>query len=77
MSNSILTFIGSDAGFGSNNNSAYVETENKLILIDCGMTVFNAIKRKFDFNKYAEIEIIITHLHNDHAGSLSQFIMYL
>ena len=77
MSKSILNFLGSDAGFGNNNNSAYIETKNKLILIDCGMTVFNAVKRKFDFSKYNEIEIIITHLHNDHAGSLSQFIMYL
>ena len=77
MSNSTLSFLGSDAGFGDNNNSAYVETDNKLIIIDCGMTVFNTLKRKFDFSKYTEIEIIITHLHNDHAGSLSQLILYL
>jgi len=79
MSNSTLTFIGKDSGFGDNNNSAYVETNNgeKLILIDCGMTVFNQIKNKFDYNKYTSIEIIITHLHSDHAGSLSQLILYL
>jgi ribonuclease BN (tRNA processing enzyme) len=77
MSNPILTFLGSDAGFGDNNNSAYLEIDNKLILIDCGITVFNKIKQKFDFKKYEEINIIITHLHNDHAGSLSQFILYL
>lgn len=72
-----LTFLGSDAGFGDKNNSAYVEVDDNLILIDCGITVFNIIKHKFDFNKYKNVSVIITHLHNDHAGSLSQFILYL
>ena len=31
----------------------------------------------FDFNKYEKIVVLITHLHNDHAGSLSQFILYI
>lgn len=77
MKKGLLTFLGSDSGFGKFNNSAYIETESKFILIDCGYTVFNILKEKFDFNKYKEIDIIITHLHNDHAGSLSQFVMYL
>lgn len=77
MNNSTLNFLGSDAGYGDNNNSAYIEIDSKLIIIDCGITVFNTLKKKFNFNKYKEIELIITHLHNDHAGSLSQFILYL
>lgn len=71
-----LTFLGKDSGFGKHNNSAYIENEKKLIIIDCGFTIFEQIKEKFDFNKYDDIEIIITHLHNDHAGSLSQIILY-
>ena len=71
-----LKFLGTDSGFGTKNNSAYFEENDKLILIDCGFTVFNEIKSKLDFNKYSEINIIITHLHNDHAGSLSQVILY-
>lgn len=35
------------------------------------------MKNNFDFNKYDDIEVIITHLHNDHAGALSQFILYM
>lgn len=73
----LLQFIGKDSGFGEKNNSAYIEINKKLILIDCGFSVFNEIKNKFDFNKYDEINVIITHLHNDHAGSLSQLILYL
>lgn len=73
----MLNFLGSDSGFGDKNNSAYIEENDRLILIDCGFSVFNEIKNKFDFNKYSEINIVITHLHNDHAGSLSQVILYL
>ena len=78
---STLTFLGLDAGFGQKNNSAYIETNEdegkKLTLIDCGFTVFEQVKAKFHFNSYDKIDIIITHLHNDHAGSLSQLILYL
>ena len=30
-----------------------------------------------DLKKYKEVNIIVTHLHNDHAGSLGQIILYL
>ena len=69
MESSILKFLGSDSGFGINNNSAYIEEKGKL-------TIFTQIKKKFDLNKYKEINVIVTHLHNDHAGSLSQLILY-
>lgn len=77
MKNKTLTFLGRDSGFGSKNNSAYYEQDGSLTLIDCGFTVFEEVKNKFDFNKYETVNIIITHLHNDHAGSLSQVILYL
>ena len=69
-----LTFLGSDSGFGKNNTSAYFTINDKFVLIDCGMTVFNKV---IDLIKdYKELDIIITHLHNDHAGSLSQLIQH-
>lgn len=77
MEEQTLKFLGRDSGFGKENNSAYIEYENKFYLIDCGFTVFPKLKTQFDFNKYDEINVIITHLHNDHAGTLSQFILYL
>lgn len=77
MKKSVLKFLGSDSGFGHKNNSAYIEIKNKIIIIDCGFTVFQELQKKFDFNKYDEIDVIITHLHNDHAGTLSQLILYL
>ena len=77
MEKCTLNFVGNDYGFGNRNTSAYIEEDNELFIIDCGFTVFNEIKKRFDFTKYKKINIIITHLHNDHAGSLSQFILYL
>lgn len=77
MNTQTLKFLGIDSGFGEKNTSAYFETAKSFNLIDCGFSVFNILKEKFDFKKYEEINIIVTHLHNDHAGSLSQFILYL
>lgn len=77
MKKSTLKFLGSDSGFEKKNNSAYIELEDKITIIDCGFTVFHELQKKFAFNKYKEINVIITHLHNDHAGTLSQFILYL
>lgn len=72
-----LKFLGRDSGFGDFNTSAYIEHEKEFMLIDCGFTVFERLKNDFDFNKYEKIVVLITHLHNDHAGSLSQFILYI
>ena len=77
MNISTLKFLGRDSGFGQKNNSAYYIENNKFVLIDCGFTVFQDIKNNFDLSKYDKFEIIITHLHNDHAGSLSQLILYI
>lgn len=74
---STIKFLGRDSGFGDDNNSGYLEIDNNLLIIDCGFAVFNNIKKKFDYNKYDNVYVLITHLHNDHAGSLSQFILYM
>lgn len=67
MEDYVLTFLGSESGFGEKNTSAYFEIENKIWLIDCGFTVFNEVRNCLDLNKYEEVNVIITHLHNDHA----------
>ena len=77
MKEETLFFLGRDSGFGEKNNSAYFECKKELTLIDCGFTVFPQLKSKFNFEKFEIINVIITHLHNDHAGSLSQLILYL
>ena len=75
--NRCLNFLGTESGFGNNNNSAYFEIDNEFVLIDCGFTVFKQLKDNIDFKRYNKINVIITHMHNDHCGSLSQLILYL
>lgn len=77
MEKGILKFIGREAGFGFHNNAAYYTNEKRLILFDCGMTVFNDLRELVDLKEFETIDIIITHLHPDHAGSVGQLIMYL
>ncbi len=75
-----LNFLGIDSGFGFENNSAYAVENNNLLLIDCGGTVFAKLLRMNQNNGFLktkdEINIIITHLHDDHVGSLSTLILY-
>jgi len=77
MRESTLTFLGKDAGFGVKNTSAFFINEKEFYLFDCGYTVFNLLKEKIDFSQFKNIYIFITHLHNDHAGSLSQLLLFL
>ena len=53
-----LNFLGTDSGFGKNNNSAFIENDNELILIDCGFTVFEKVIKKLDLKKYKVFSMI-------------------
>ena len=73
----VLTFLGKDSGFGENNTSAYAVENNQFVLIDCGITVFPKLQKLQPLLEKVEgIDVIITHLHDDHAGSLAQFILW-
>lgn len=74
----MLKFLGNGSCFSTRGNtSAFINVYDKLILFDCGSTTFNTILQKniIDDNVH-EIIIFITHLHEDHIGSLSSLIMY-
>ena len=70
-------------GFGSafnsqeyGNNSWYFIEKDKVFMIDCGSTVFNTFREK-GLDNYKEINIIITHMHTDHVGSLGTLIEWM
>lgn len=61
----------------SRNSSFLVSHFGRKFLVDCGETVFSTLKLRFPFSGLEEItDVIITHCHSDHIGSLSTLIFY-
>ena len=71
-----ITFLGRDSGFGKKNTSAYAMIDKRLLLIDCGQTVMTQLQEKNLLNNISGIDVIITHMHGDHVGSLIQLALY-
>jgi len=76
MTKPIITFLGKDSGFGEKNTSAYAIVNNRLLLIDCGYTVMSQLQSLDLLTKVDGIDVIITHMHVDHVGSLSQLALF-
>lgn len=71
-----IQFIGTGGPFDHKltNSSALVTIGDKEILIDCGHSVFPALKSK---GLEASMDyLLITHTHDDHVGSLASLILY-
>lgn len=73
-----LIFLGRGCSnnYHENNTSAYFIENDELFLIDCGETVFNKLLENNILEKVNKINILITHTHSDHIGSLGTLILY-
>lgn len=79
MKSKEIKFIGIGGAFSKkyNNNSAYIIKGNRFILFDCGEDIFKQIlKQNLIKSNIKEIDIIITHTHSDHIGSLETMLFY-
>lgn len=78
--NKTLTFLGNGSCFNSafGNNSAYYENkaEQSMLLIDCGESIFERMQKQKLLDRVKNIDILITHLHTDHAGSLPSLLFF-
>jgi len=74
----MLKFIGTGSAFNTElgNNSAYYKWEDKIIIIDCGSSVFHRIVESNLLEGVNEIHVIVTHSHADHVGSLADLVLY-
>lgn len=72
-----LIFLGRGSAFNTSegNTSAFFIENNDLFLIDCGESVFNTLQQNNLLNY--QYNIIITHTHSDHIGSLGTLISKL
>lgn len=71
-----IKFIGYGGAFDYKygNSAALVNINNNSILLDCGHSVYPALRAK---NKIDDFDyVLITHLHDDHAGSLSTVLFH-
>lgn len=75
----VLKFLGNGSCFNTKigNTSAFIRDKNYLLLIDCGEDVFSKIREYNLCSSLLHIDILITHMHSDHIGSLSSLIYYL
>lgn len=71
-----IKFLGTGGAFDVDflNSAALLEFKGINILLDCGFTVFPTMVNKNLINKVDHI--LITHLHNDHCGSLATMLLY-
>lgn len=73
-----LKFLGRGSAFNpkEGNTSAYFLENNQLFLIDCGESVFEKLIELDLLNNIESINLMITHTHSDHIGSLGTLVMY-
>ncbi len=72
-----LEVLGTNAAFakdGITNSFILWKYENDGILLDCGFSVFHALLQKNYADKINTV--LISHLHQDHSGSLINFLDY-
>lgn len=77
--NEVLKFLGNGSCFNTElgNTSAFIRDKNYLLLIDCGEDTFSKIREYNLCSSVLYVDILITHMHSDHIGSLSSLIYYL
>lgn len=75
----MLQFLGVGSAFNIEdyNTSAYYKENGKMLLIDCGETVFEQIIKNGVLDDVNNINLLISHTHTDHVGSLGTLIYYL
>lgn len=73
-----LQFLGRGAAFNpkEGSNSAFFIENNQLFLIDCGADTFEKLVLCDLLEGIDEINLMITHTHSDHIGSLGTLVMY-
>jgi ribonuclease BN (tRNA processing enzyme) len=73
-----LRFLGEGAALNAarGNTAAFFIIEQELFLLDCGGTVLGELDRRDILRGVKAIQVVITHCHCDHIGSLADLIYY-
>ena len=74
-----LNFLGIGSGFNlklGNSSAFFTDQHNNFYLIDCGFDVFSKLVSYKLLDNVNNISVFITHLHDDHMGSLATLMFY-
>ena len=71
-----LNFLGNGSGFAKTHTGAYFINKNDLIIIDCSMLNIHKIL-ELGIEKFENVYLLITHMHDDHVSGLGLFIQYI
>jgi len=76
----MLKFLGNGSCFNTkagNNTCYYYDKEDKhMLFIDCGEGTFEKIERNHLLDGVKNVDILVTHLHSDHVGSLPSLLFF-
>ena len=73
-----LTFLGRGAAFypAQGNTAACLREGDRLLLLDCGESVFAELMRRGLLEGVGEVTVALSHFHSDHCGSLGSLVHY-
>lgn len=71
-----LRFLGTGGAFDPayGNSAALVEHRGQTLLLDCGFAVYPELARRQLMDAFSGL--LLTHLHNDHCGSLANVLLH-
>ena len=75
----MLRFLGRRSAFNEEQNSAFFVEDERLVLLDCAMFAFHAVRKtglEGFGDKINEIVIVVTHTHGDHISGIPMMIHY-
>ncbi len=78
MSKKEFSFLGTGGAFNvsQKNNCAFYKEGDSLLLIDCGESIFEEIVKNNILDGIKNLNILITHFHSDHVGSIGSLLFY-
>ena len=73
-----INFLGTGGAFNvsQKNNCAFHKEGSRMLLIDCGESIFEEIVKKSLLKDVTDLDILITHFHSDHVGSIGSLLFY-
>ena len=73
-----LCFLGRGSAFCDRmgNTSAYLREGGRMLLLDCGESVFHALMTRSALDGVTELYVAVSHTHSDHCGSLGTLLQY-